>query len=64
MGGGNLISQFINKHLIDEFVITVVPRLLGKGLPLCPSIDQVNKLQLMDSKIYKDGVLQLKYQFI
>ena len=64
VGGGNLISQFINKHLIDEFVITVVPRLLGKGLPLCPSIDQVNKLQLMDSKIYKDGVLQLKYQFI
>jgi dihydrofolate reductase len=63
VGGGNLISQFINQRLIDEFVITIVPRLLGKGLPLCPSIVQINKLQLIDSKIYKDGVVQLKYLF-
>jgi dihydrofolate reductase len=58
-----LIADFINHHLIDELIITVVPRLLGMGLPLCPSIDFISKLKLIDSKIYKDGVVQLKYLF-
>jgi dihydrofolate reductase len=63
VGGGQLIADFINHHLIDELIITVVPRLLGMGLPLCPSIDFISKLKLIDSKIYKDGVVQLKYLF-
>ena len=63
VGGGVLIAGFINHHLIDEFIITIVPRLLGKGLPLCPSIDSIGKLRLSDSKINKNGVIQLKYHF-
>jgi len=63
VGGGILIAGFINNHLIDEMAITIVPRLLGSGLPLCPSIDAIAKLTLVNSKIYKDGVIQLKYHF-
>jgi dihydrofolate reductase len=63
VGGEKLISGFINDHLIDEFIITIVPRLLGKGIPLCSSIDNIGKLQLLDSRTYEDGVVQLKYQF-
>jgi len=62
VGGGQLITSFIDLHLLDELIITLVPRLLGNGLPLCPSIKEVSKLQLLDSKAYPDGVLQLKYQ--
>ena len=63
VGGGQLITSFIDLHLLDELIITVVPRLLGKGLALCPSIKEVSKLQLLDSKAYADGVVQLKYCF-
>ena len=63
VGGGQLITSFIDLHLLDELIITVVPRLLGKGLALCPSIKEVSKLQLLDSKAYADGVLQMKYHF-
>src|SRR5689334_14526293 len=59
VGGGQLVTSFINLHLLDELIITVVPRLLGNGLPLCPSIKEVSKLQLLDSKASQDGVLQL-----
>ena len=62
VGGGQLVTSFIDLHLLDELIITLVPRLLGNGLPLCPSIKEVSKLQLLDSKAYPDGVLQLKYQ--
>jgi dihydrofolate reductase len=63
VGGGILIAHFINHHLIDEFTITIVPRLLGKGLALCPLIDHISKLRLLDSKTYEDGVVQLRYCF-
>src|ERR1700741_2355855 len=42
VGGGVMIADFINHRLIDEFIISIVPRLLGKGLALCPSIDQIS----------------------
>ena len=64
VGGGQLITSFIDLHLLDELIITIVPRLLGKGLALCPSIKEVNKLQLVDSKAHTDGVLQLKYRVV
>jgi dihydrofolate reductase len=63
VGGGQLIASFIDLHLLDELIITVVPRLLGKGVPLCPSISEIGKLQLLGSKSYNDGVMQLTYRF-
>lgn len=63
VGGGILIADFINRNLLDEFVITIVPKLLGKGIALCPTLDKIQKLQLISSKQYKDGVMQMKYKF-
>src|SRR5689334_21476339 len=62
VGGGQLITSFIDLHLLDELIITLVPRLLGKGLALCPSIKEVSKLHLLDSKAHEDGVVQLRYR--
>lgn len=63
VGGGILIADFIDHHLIDEIIVTIVPRLLGKGILLSPSIAHISKLKLLDSKTFKDGVVQLKYNF-
>ena len=62
VGGGQLITSFIDLHLLDELIITMVPRLLGRGLALCPSIKEVGNLQLLDSKAHTDRVLQLRYR--
>src|ERR1043166_7704948 len=61
VGGGLLIASFINLQLLDEMILTIIPRLLGKGLPLCPAIKEVSKLQLLDSKAYADGVVRLSH---
>ena len=61
VGGASLIAQFMNKNLLDELIITIVPRLLGKGIPICPDINGIYKLRLEENKAYKDGVAQLKY---
>ncbi|QUH29710.1 dihydrofolate reductase family protein [Vallitalea guaymasensis] len=34
VGGGNLLHSFIKERLVDEFIITIAPTLLGHGIPL------------------------------
>ncbi|MBS1597118.1 MAG: dihydrofolate reductase [Bacteroidetes bacterium] len=61
VGGASLIAQFINNKLLDEMIITIVPRLIGKGIPLCTDLNEIQKLKLEETKAFKDGVIQLKY---
>jgi dihydrofolate reductase len=34
VGGAGLLDQFLKENLIDEFIITVAPIILGNGIPL------------------------------
>src|SRR5262245_49361483 len=63
VGGGKLITSFIDLHVLDELIITIIPRLLGKGSALCPSLQKISDLKLIHSKSYPDGVVQLKCCF-
>ncbi|PSL40295.1 dihydrofolate reductase [Planomicrobium soli] len=50
VGGGNLIHGFLKEKLIDEFIISIAPTLIGKGIPLFQELDfeieyRLNKVQ-------------------
>lgn len=34
LGGSNLVNQLIEADLIDKYIITIVPLILGEGIPL------------------------------
>ncbi|MDW0114639.1 dihydrofolate reductase family protein [Sporosarcina saromensis] len=34
VGGGELLHAFVQRKLVDEFIITVAPTIIGKGIPL------------------------------
>lgn len=34
VGGGDLLHSFIKEKLVDEFIITIAPILIGHGIPL------------------------------
>jgi dihydrofolate reductase len=36
VGGGQLVQQFLEKKLIDEVELYIIPKLIGEGLPLFP----------------------------
>ncbi|MCJ8012380.1 dihydrofolate reductase family protein [Paenibacillus sp. KQZ6P-2] len=36
LGGGQLVQAFLQKGLLDEAVIAIIPKVLGKGIPLFP----------------------------
>ncbi len=64
VGGGRLITAFVNQRLIDEIIITIVPLILGEGIPLFQGIAVEQSLQLTGSQVYANGLTQLRYRCV
>lgn len=62
MGGGQLNRSFLEANLIDEFIISIQPQLLGDGLPLFPKGFPHQSFQLTSSKSYPKGMVELHYK--
>jgi len=62
MGGGGLISSFLDEGAIDELVITVAPVFIGDGIPLITRRHRQVPLELLSVQQFENGVVQLHYQ--
>ena len=61
VGGGQVISSFLNAKLLDEIRIFVVPLLLNDGIPLFSGLNKEVKLKLLEVKSFKSGIVELHY---
>lgn len=61
MGGAGLIGSFLDAGEIDEFVIHVVPILIGEGIPLISPGRRSVRLQLLSARRFSDGVVRVHY---
>lgn len=59
-GGGELFRTLLAAHLVDEVDLTIIPILLGSGIPLLAGAHRL-ALTLTDHKRYKSGTLTLTY---
>ena len=62
VGGANLVNQFLKARLVDEIIITIVPILLGQGIPLFDESYKEFKLVMRDKKSYAKGLVQIHYE--
>lgn len=62
VGGASLLNEFLKNGLVDKFIITIFPVLLGEGIPLFKGDSNEENLILVDVKSYDSGVVQLSYQ--
>jgi dihydrofolate reductase len=60
--GGKTISQFLNAGLIDQMIISVIPLLLGSGIPLFNELQKEIWWDLKGSQAYANGLVQLRYE--
>jgi dihydrofolate reductase len=60
VGGGKLIDQFMKQNLIDKYIITIIPTILGDGIPLFIENNPEIKLKLIETKAV-DGMAELTY---
>jgi riboflavin biosynthesis pyrimidine reductase len=64
MGGAGLIASFLDENEINEFVIHVIPTLIGEGIPLIAARHLEVPLQLRSCRRYSDGVVRLHYSVL
>ncbi|WP_433748121.1 dihydrofolate reductase family protein [Falsibacillus pallidus] len=60
-GGAEAVKACIEEQLIDEYVISIIPILLGDGIKLFQETAASSKLTLIEGKTFDTGLVQLKY---
>lgn len=61
-GGAEIVNELLKENLIDEFIISIIPILVGSGTKLFNNGRPEQKLELISTKQYEKGLTQLHYK--
>lgn len=61
VGGGALISSLLKDQLIDEMILSVIPKIIGNGIPLFPGPLPESEWILRESEAFSTGLVNLYY---
>jgi dihydrofolate reductase len=61
-GGASFDSSLIKEKLIDEFYLFVNPIVMGSGKTIFKDLKEIQKLTLIDSKVFDCGLVLLHYE--
>jgi dihydrofolate reductase len=61
-GGAEIANELIRHDLIDEFIISVIPILVGTGIRLFKDDRPEQMLELIKAKTFDTGLVQLHYR--
>lgn len=61
-GGAEVINELVKYDLIDEYIISVIPVLLGDGIRLFKDGRPEQMLELVNTKQFDTGLTQLHYR--
>jgi dihydrofolate reductase len=62
--GGKTIQSFLRAGLLDEITISIIPVLIGRGIPLFGPLDADVKLQVVESQSFENGIIQNRYMIL
>jgi dihydrofolate reductase len=63
-GGGRLVSQLLELGLIDELGVSVIPVVLGGGVPFFTAMAASTKLELIECRPFPSGIVALNYRVV
>lgn len=61
-GGAEIINELLQHDLIDEFIISIVPILVGNGTRLFKDYRPEQQLEFVSAKSFETGLTQLHYK--
>lgn len=64
LDGGVTVQHFLRAAMVDRFILTIIPVLIGKGKPLFGTLPDDVNLKLVDHQSWPSGLLQVTYDVI
>lgn len=64
VGGGTVSGECLRLGLADEVRYSVLPILIGDGIPFFDKLDKDVALHLTEVKAYKNGIVGLRYEVL
>ncbi|MFZ2863246.1 MAG: dihydrofolate reductase family protein [Ignavibacteriaceae bacterium] len=61
-GGAEIVHELLKENLIDEFIISIIPVLVGSGIKLFKDGRSEQTLELVSVKKFEKGLAQLHYK--
>lgn len=61
-GGAEIVHELLKENLIDEFIISIIPILVGNGTQLFKDQRPEQALELIGVKTFDTGLTQLHYK--
>ncbi len=61
-GGAEIINELLKNDLIDEYIISIIPILLGGGVRLFKDKRPEQQIELIHTKQFETGLVQLHYK--
>ena len=62
VGGARLAHACMKLNLVDEWQMFVAPVLLGGGTPYFPSVEEITRLELVETKTFGSRIVFLRYK--
>ena len=62
VGGGVVSGECLRLGLADEVRYSILPILIGEGIPFFEKLDRDVALHLVEVKAYKSGTVALRYE--
>lgn len=62
VGGGAVSGECLRRGLADEIRYSILPILIGDGIPFFERLDRDVPLHLAEVKAYKNGMVELRYE--
>jgi dihydrofolate reductase len=62
VGGGVVSGECLRLGLVDEVRYSILPILIGDGVPFFEKLDRDAALHLMEVKAYQSGMVALRYE--
>lgn len=64
VGGGAVSGECLRLGLADEVRYSIVPILIGDGIPFFQGLSKDVKLHLLEVKAYKSGIVELRHEVL
>jgi dihydrofolate reductase len=61
-GGAQIVKELLNLNLVDELIVSIVPKFVGRGIRLFNDIDNDSNWKLLGTNSFETGLVQLHYK--